>query len=50
MLWISLLMIAVVVFFMFLSAVLHAVFLTLFGYMKFLEVWDATVLNKYSYH
>ena len=50
MIGIGLLLFAVVAFFMFLGAVLHAVFLTLFGHMTFWEAWDATVLNKYPYH
>ena len=45
-----LLLIVTMVFFMFLGAVMHAIYLTLIGKMKFWEAWDATVLNKYPHH
>ncbi|MDO6569297.1 hypothetical protein Q4561_19720 [Alteromonas sp. 1_MG-2023] len=45
-----LLLIATMMFFILLGAIIHAVFLTLTGKMKFWEAWDATVLSKYPHH
>jgi hypothetical protein len=50
MIGIGLIMIVVVALFMFLGAILHAVFLTVTSRMKFWEAWDATVLNKYPHY
>jgi hypothetical protein len=52
--WITLgvggLLLIVVIFGMLLGAVIHALYLTLSGQMKFWEAYNATVLNKYPFH
>lgn len=44
------LLIATMILFILLGAIIHAVYLALTGKMKFWEAWDATVLNKYPHH